>query len=110
MLPDGFYWQPHMEWQALRLDGRTIATYSERPGAVFVLAYLHCGTDRYTGKTYSSEASARTYIEAWARRWHVELREVYGQPADRAHGTNQVDVILGVAAKSVPILQGDSVQ
>ena len=83
MLPDGFEWRQHMDTPALCLDGRMVATYSRHPGAPYVLAYFHSSTARYTGKTYGSEATARAYIEGWARRWHAQLRAEYaglGQP------------------------------
>lgn len=77
MLPEGFYWQEHMSFQALYLGEQMVANYSRRPGAPYALAYFHCGKMRYTAKTYRSEAAARAYIEGWARHWHAELREEY---------------------------------
>lgn len=78
MLPDGFQWQSYMDSQALYLGERIIATYGHRPGAPFVLAYLHCGAARLTGRTFGSEQASHAYLEAWARKWQAQLREEYG--------------------------------
>lgn len=78
MLPDDFQWQAHMDGHALCLDGRIIATYCQRPGAPYALAYLHCDTARLTSRTFLSEQAARAYLEAWARKWQAKLREEYG--------------------------------
>lgn len=86
MLPADFQWQSYMDSQALYLGGRIIATYSQRPGAPFALAYLHCGTARLTGRTFRSEQASHAYLEAWARKWQQELRQEYGLtvPAQQA--------------------------
>ena len=89
MLPEGFHWQPHMDAQTLVLGGRMLANYSKRPNAPYALAYLHCGTARYTGRTYASEAIARAYIEAYARNLQAELRAEYG--VDRHGAPSQAD-------------------
>ena len=81
MLPDGFHWKEYMGSQALYLGDQMVANYSQRPGAPYALAYFHCGAARYRGRTYGSEATARAYIEGWARRWHVRLREEYASIA-----------------------------
>lgn len=77
MLPDDFQWQPYMDSQALYLGERIIATYCQRPGAPFALAYLHCETAHLTSRSFRSEQASRAYLEAWARKWHVELRKEY---------------------------------
>lgn len=78
MLPDDFQWQSYMDSQALHLGGCVVATYCQRRGAPYAVAYLHCGTARLTSRTFQGEQTARAYLEAWARKWQAKLREEYG--------------------------------
>ena len=82
MLPDGFHWQAtSYGYHLLRVDGQTVAEICvDRPGP-YVLAYLQCGLASCCGRTYPSEAAARRYLEAWARKWQARIREAYGLPA-----------------------------
>ena len=84
MLPDGFHWQEWSGSHSLYMDGRVVAKYSSAPGAPYVLAYLHCDTIRMGARTYPSEAYVRAYIEGWARKWHIQLREEYAGVARHA--------------------------
>lgn len=97
MLPDDFQWQPYLDSQALHLGERIIATYCHRPGAPFVLAYLHCGSARLTSRTFRSEQASRTYLEAWARKWQRELRQEYGLtvPAKQAQHPSGLGIAVG---------------
>lgn len=77
MLPDGFEWRPHFDGHALYLGDEMVATYTAYPGAPYALAYFHCGKINYGGRTYAPGV-VRAYVEGWARKWQVELRQEYG--------------------------------
>lgn len=77
MLPDRFEWRSHGDSHTLRVGECEVANYSQRPGAPYAVAYFHLGKAKLTARTFNSEAGARAYIEAWARRWHAELRLQY---------------------------------
>lgn len=82
MLPEGFQWQAtDYGYCLLRVDGITVAEYSSRPDAPYVLAYLRRGLASCGGRTFPSEAAARRYLEAWACKWQARIREAYGLPA-----------------------------
>ena len=82
MLPDGFHWQAtDYGYWLLRVGGVTVADYSSRPDAPYVLAYLRRGLASCGGRTFLSEAAARRYLEAWACKWQARIREAYRLPA-----------------------------
>ena len=77
MLPDDFQWRPHTSTPTLWLGDVRIANYSSEPGRPYTLAYKAIGLREYSGRSFTSEAAARAYVEAWAVKWLPRIRQVY---------------------------------
>lgn len=82
-LPPGFTFDHFIDGPCLRLNGEVIATACPAnydPGCPWRIS-LH---PRRAGSTVflATEAGARRYMAAWARRWETEIRE-------RCAGPNQ---------------------
>lgn len=77
MIPDDFHWRPHMGNPTLWLGDVRIANYSSESGRPYTLAYKAIGLREYVGQSFTSEASARDYLERWASKWESKIREAY---------------------------------
>jgi len=82
MLPDGFRFEPYVDGPCLRVGDEVVATACparDEPGAPWRICLAPRKPPRFV--FCPDEEACLRYMEAWARKWEVEIRERCDRPS-----------------------------
>ena len=88
MLPAGFEWQHYITGPGLFVDGEFVAYCAPVTSGWRISVGIGIGPPRY--HFFDHEDEARGYVEAWARKWELRIREELSiQPVRGWGGTSK---------------------